>query len=93
QERVALVAPVPDSPKPPRARVTMTLPLLDASRSVLFVASGASKASALQRILEGNEEVPLPAARVRPSSGRLRWLLDREAAKELRDPAGKGPGS
>ncbi|NWW18803.1 6PGL phosphogluconolactonase, partial [Falcunculus frontatus] len=93
QERHRPVAAIVDSPKPPPARVTMTLPLLNSSSSVLVVACGASKASVLKRILEGNEESPLPAARVRPRSGRLRWLLDREAAKELQIPVEEHPGN
>lgn len=39
-----------------------------------------------QRILEGDEENPLPAARVRPPSGQLCWILDEAAAKELTIP-------
>uniref|UniRef100_A0A8C0U9L8 6-phosphogluconolactonase n=1 Tax=Cyanistes caeruleus TaxID=156563 RepID=A0A8C0U9L8_CYACU len=93
QEQQALVGFLEDSPKPPARRVTMTLPLLNAARSVLLVAAGAAKAPAVKRILEGREEFPLPAARVRPRSGRLRWLLDREAAEELRNPPGKNPGN
>ncbi|NXR69997.1 6PGL phosphogluconolactonase, partial [Rhadina sibilatrix] len=89
QEQNSLISPILDSPKPPAQRVTMTLPLLNSSRSVLFVASGASKAPVLKRILEGQEEAPLPAARVRPRSSRLRWLLDEEAAKELQIPLEK----
>ncbi|NXY13249.1 6PGL phosphogluconolactonase, partial [Atrichornis clamosus] len=92
QERERLVGALPDSPKPPPQRVTMTLPLLNAARRVLLVATGASKAAVLKRILEGREEEPLPAARVRPRSGRLRWLLDEAAARELRVPAGNYPG-
>ncbi|NXF00412.1 6PGL phosphogluconolactonase, partial [Menura novaehollandiae] len=92
QERERLVGSLQDSPKPPPERVTMTLPLLNSARLVLLVATGASKAAALKRILEGEEEIPLPAARVRPRSGRLRWLLDEEAARELSIPGGKTPG-
>ncbi|NXS83846.1 6PGL phosphogluconolactonase, partial [Erpornis zantholeuca] len=90
QERRPLIAAIVDSPKPPRARVTMTLPLLNLARSLLILASGASKSCTVQRILEGEEEEELlPAARVQPRSGHLRWLLDQEAAKELRIPLEK----
>ncbi|NXK91183.1 6PGL phosphogluconolactonase, partial [Formicarius rufipectus] len=92
QERDQLVAPLEDSPKPPPQRVTLTLPALNAARSVLVVASGASKASVVRRILEGQEEPPLPAALVRPSSGRLCWFLDEAAAAELRIPEGRNSG-
>ncbi|XP_063038022.1 6-phosphogluconolactonase-like isoform X1 [Melospiza melodia melodia] len=86
QEQNSLISYLLDSPKPPPQRVTMTLPLLNAAKSVLVVATGASKAPVIQRILEQQEPDPVPAARLRPRSGRLRWLLDREAAAELREP-------
>ncbi|NXK43750.1 6PGL phosphogluconolactonase, partial [Piprites chloris] len=91
QEQTELVAALEDSPKPPRARVTLTLRVLNAARLVLFVAAGASKAAVLKRILEGGgeEDPPLPAALVRPRSGRLRWLLDEAAAAELSIPVEK----
>ncbi|NXG20063.1 6PGL phosphogluconolactonase, partial [Grallaria varia] len=89
QEREQVVASLVDSPKPPPERVTLTLPVLNAARAVLAVATGASKAGAIRRILEGQEEPPLPAAMVRPRSGRLRWLLDEAAAAELRIPVEK----
>ncbi|NXD46772.1 6PGL phosphogluconolactonase, partial [Copsychus sechellarum] len=93
QEQQALVGALQDAPKAPPRRVTMTLPLLNSARSVLLVAAGAAKAPVLKRILEGKEEFPLPAARVRPRSGRLRWLLDQEAAKELQLPLENPPGN
>ncbi|NXF27810.1 6PGL phosphogluconolactonase, partial [Rhodinocichla rosea] len=89
QEQDSLVSFLEDSPKPPAQRVTMTLPLLNAAKSLLLVATGASKAPVLKRILEQQEQPPVPAARLRPRSGRLQWLLDREAAAELRLPLEK----
>ncbi|NWV21243.1 6PGL phosphogluconolactonase, partial [Origma solitaria] len=86
QEQELLIAPISDSPKPPPQRVTMTFPLLNNSKSVIFVATGASKASVIKKILEGNSGISLPAARVRPRSGKLRWLLDEAAAQELEIP-------
>ncbi|XP_042658812.1 6-phosphogluconolactonase isoform X3 [Tyto alba] len=92
QEKEKIVAAITDSPKPPAERVTLTLPVLNAARTVVFVATGENKATVLKRILEGDEEDPLPAARVRPRSGRLRWLLDEAAAKELTGPVERHPG-
>ncbi|NXJ86323.1 6PGL phosphogluconolactonase, partial [Trogon melanurus] len=83
QEQEKIVAAVTDSPKPPPARITLTLPVLNAARAVAFVATGEGKAAVVKRILEGDEENPLPAARVRPRSGHLRWLLDEAAAAAL----------
>ncbi|NXN94845.1 6PGL phosphogluconolactonase, partial [Rhinopomastus cyanomelas] len=89
QEKEKLVAAITNSPKPPPQRITLTLPVLNAARSVVFVATGEGKAAVLKRILEGNKEDPLPAALIRPQSGRLRWLLDEAAARELSGPLEK----
>uniref|UniRef100_A0A8D0GN95 6-phosphogluconolactonase n=2 Tax=Sphenodon punctatus TaxID=8508 RepID=A0A8D0GN95_SPHPU len=86
QEREKIVAPLSDSPKPPPERITLTLPVLNAARTVVFVATGESKASVIKRILEGHEQNPLPAARVQPHTGKLYWFLDEPAAKELTIP-------
>ncbi|KAM6471409.1 6-phosphogluconolactonase [Liasis olivaceus] len=86
QEREKIVAAISDSPKPPSERITLTLPVLNAARSVVFVATGDNKAAVIKRILEGNEENPLPAALVQPHTGRLYWFLDEPAAKELTIP-------
>lgn len=42
-----------------------------------------------QRILEGAEQNPLPAARVQPHTGQLHWFLDEAAAAELSIPLEK----
>ncbi|XP_042309990.1 6-phosphogluconolactonase [Sceloporus undulatus] len=86
QEREKIVAAISDSPKPPPERITLTLPVLNAARSVVFVATGDSKAAVIKRILEGDEENPLPAALVQPHTGKLYWFLDEPAAKELTIP-------
>jgi 6-phosphogluconolactonase len=65
-------------------RITLTFPVLNAAREVLFVVSGADKAAAARRVLSpSSEEEPLPAGRVQPSDGRLLWLLDAPAAAQL----------
>ncbi|NXD89025.1 6PGL phosphogluconolactonase, partial [Halcyon senegalensis] len=89
QETEKTVAAITDSPKPPAERITLTLPVLNAARHVALVATGAAKAAVLKRILEGEEENPLPAALVRPRSGQLRWFLDEAAAEGLSGPVEK----
>ncbi|MBW1901871.1 MAG: 6-phosphogluconolactonase [Deltaproteobacteria bacterium] len=63
-------------------RLTMTLPVLNNARYVVFLISGKQKAEALKTVLE-NSQVRLPAKRVRPVSGKQIWLIDREASSLL----------
>lgn len=61
------------------ARLSLTLPVINHAAEVLFLVAGKEKAPVLGRILDGTAP-QLPAALVRPGSGRLRWLIDRAAA-------------
>jgi 6-phosphogluconolactonase len=82
RERSAAVIGVPDSPKPPPARISLTFPTLDAAREVWFIASGAPKADAVARALGGADPTEIPSAGPRGRERTL-WLLDREAAARL----------
>jgi 6-phosphogluconolactonase len=57
-------------------RITLTYPVLDSSRDVAFLATGAGKRDVVTRARAGDRA--LPAALVRPI-GRLHWLTDRAA--------------
>lgn len=79
----AIALGITDSPKPPPERVTLTLPCLNRSRSVWFLVSGESKASAVAAALaEAGEVHEIPARGV---SGREEtiWFLDHDAAGRL----------
>ncbi len=62
--------------KPPPDRLTLTLPVLNAARQVLFLVQGPGKRDALARVLAGDASIP--AGMVRPD-GQLRFLVDRAA--------------
>ena len=66
-------------------RITMTFPLLNAARTVLFMASGQDKATIVREVLRPTHpDREFPAQRVRPD-GELLWMLDRDAASALGD--------
>jgi len=79
------VAPIFDAPKPPPVRVTLTLPVINNARHVVFVAAGARKSSILSEVLgSGSRRPRLPAELVSPSDGDLQWFVDEAAAGNLR---------
>jgi 6-phosphogluconolactonase len=63
-------------------RITFTFPLINAARCVMFLAQGSEKAERVRQVFESDPT--LPASGVRPSRGRLVWLLDEAAAAEIR---------
>src|SRR6476646_7447667 len=60
-----------------RRRMTLTYPVLDRARSVLFLVTGQDKASALQKLLARDQGIP--AARVRAADQRA--IVDRPALR------------
>ena len=78
----AAALPVRDSPKPPPERVTLTRPVLNASKRVWLVLTGADKASALGLALAGASYANVPAA---GAKGRKRtiFFVDEAAASEV----------
>jgi len=63
-----------------RRRMTLTYPIINRSRQVLWLATGAEKAGMLARLQAG--DVSIPAGRV--SSGRAVILADRAAAGQIK---------
>jgi 6-phosphogluconolactonase len=81
EERKRGVVPVtggnPDVP-----RLTITFPVINKARKVVFLVSGKDKMQTVKSVLE-DHDTRLPAVRVLPSSGSLTWILDREVASLL----------
>ncbi len=62
-------------------RLTLTLPVLNAARRVVFLVAGSDKAAALAKVLgKNNGEPPLPASLVQAKQGTTLWLVDAAAA-------------
>jgi 6-phosphogluconolactonase len=83
-ERQRLVA-VGQAPTGITTRLTLTLGVINQASVVLFLIMGADKAKIVKRVLEPDTDADrqLPAALVKPQSGRLIWLLDGPAAALL----------
>jgi len=86
EERLCVATEAPDG----SPRLTVTLPVLNSARRVVFLVSGPDKAGMVAEVLEGLR-VPkaVPAQAVAPVRGQLLWLLDEAAAAEL-SPAARG---
>lgn len=66
-------------------RLTLTFPVINNARNLIFLVAGEDKAETLKAVLEGEfEPEKLPAQNVRPKDGELFWLLDENVAKLLK---------
>ena len=64
-------------------RLSLTYPVLDAARRLLFLVAGSDKAAMLERICRSPQpDAPVPVERIRPR-GAVEWHLDRAAAAGL----------
>jgi 6-phosphogluconolactonase len=83
QERKALVKEVFVS-KVNQFRITLTAPLINEAKVIVFLTYGAGKAEAVRHILKDkyNPE-EYPAQLIKPSSGKVHWFLDTEAAAKI----------
>lgn len=69
---------ISDSPKPPSERITLTLEVLNQSKTTVFVVLGKSKAKIVHEIFD--EGVVYPAGMV---TGNVIWILDEDSSAEL----------
>ena len=75
-------------------RVTLTWPVIVEASEVFFLIGGKDKADPLHRVLQGPyDPETLPSQLIRPKSGKLLMLLDRDAASLLPPPDKSGHGS
>ncbi|MEE6162692.1 6-phosphogluconolactonase [Cylindrospermopsis raciborskii G7] len=64
-------------------RITLTYPLINAARSVIFLAAGANKRPALSQVFaEVADDFTYPSRLIKPQ-GELLWLLDAAAGSQL----------
>jgi len=81
-ERWVTVVEHTTPPPPLVTRLTLTLPVFQAAREILFLVAGANKAERLAQVLT-DPDARLPAQFVHPTNGELMWWVDEAAAKLL----------
>jgi 6-phosphogluconolactonase len=65
-------------------RLTFSAPLINAAKQVVFVSLGKDKATVVKDVITGVfDPERLPAQLVRPSHGKLTWILDAGSAEKL----------
>ncbi|NTW81863.1 MAG: 6-phosphogluconolactonase [Chlorobiaceae bacterium] len=70
--RWVLAVDAPADTEPRVKRLTMSLPVINHARNILFFTTGSKKALLSEKIFLGTEN-KVPASRVKPSSGNLYW--------------------
>jgi 6-phosphogluconolactonase len=69
-------------------RVSLTVPALVEASAIVFLVQGANKSLALREVLEGPYRPhEYPAQLIRPTRGQLVWLVDVDAARDLKNKA------
>lgn len=71
---------VTDSPKPPPDRLSLTLPVLNASSQTWLIVAGDDKAASAARAIGGDSTLPAGAVQGRD---RTVWFIDSDAARDL----------
>jgi 6-phosphogluconolactonase len=67
-------------------RITLTLPVINATKQIVFIVSGSSKAPIIKKVFE-ERQMDLPVHKVLSVEEKLVWLLDRESASLLSNKA------
>lgn len=75
-----------DVPQLKTRRLTLTLPVLNRARQIVFLVTGADKAERLADVLRGPRRPKgLPSQLIDPIAGELRWVVDEAAVSRLWD--------
>lgn len=87
RESDAWVLSIPDSPKPPPKRITLSLPVVVHGAKIGFVATGGGKQEVLKKIFETEEGSKLPCGLVNAGAGdKVSWFCDSPATEGVSFP-------
>ncbi len=80
-ETIAVANPVE---KLNTTRLTLTFPVINNARNIVFLVKGADKAEILREVLQGDlQPEKLPSQAVKLANENLFWLVDEDAARLL----------
>lgn len=66
-------------------RLTLTYPVINNARKIVFAVTGESKAEALRETIEEDKNCSrIPARCIEPTDGKLLWIVDEDAASMLK---------
>jgi 6-phosphogluconolactonase len=85
QDRQVVTAVAPTTE---RRRLTLTFPVLLASRRIVVQVAGRDKAQVVRDVMGGGSRGMLPAERLHDAGHRVIWLMDAPAGSELEPDAG-----
>jgi len=68
--------------RPHVPRLTLTVPVLNQARRIVFLVAGTAKAAIVKTVMN-HPEAALPAHHIAPGAGSITWVLDRPAAGRL----------
>jgi 6-phosphogluconolactonase len=63
--------------------LTLTVPVFNNARNVIFLVSGKDKAESIRSIFTDPPSLDLPAGFIKTGNDRVRWFVDKEAASLL----------
>ena len=67
-------------------RITLTVPVINAAKNIVWLVAGADKADIVRAVLRGEHQPnDLPAQRIQPVNGNVVWLLDQAASIKLNE--------
>ncbi len=79
-----LLVTTAQSPEGIKDRVTVTCPLIEKAKRIIFIVSGTNKAEIVKQVIEGNSSVEEhPATIYRRAAGQITWFLNSEAGGSL----------
>lgn len=87
RETEGWVLAIDDSPKPPKSRITLSLPVIHAALKIAFVSTGEGKKEIMEKIFDEEEGGDLPCGLVNNGGGeKVSWFADDAATASVSFP-------